>query len=307
LITLAKDKPLAVALWLVTTWVLIHLIFCYLFTGFYWIRSFMFPRDNRLLEREHSLFPQLREFVFRPYVNRYWSMSTRLRVISSHYRLVDQCVPLFAIAVGEGMDLLEIALSGQRLRINIDRPLWMRREGEIAVSLFYGIDRIYSAMILLAGTPDDMKMIVGNVQGDGRDRADLYRSLTKSLHGMRPRDFLMHMLKILAQEIGCQEILGVSDAAHRSSNVLSRAKKLAVYNEIWREHGGIEDESIGFFRLPARLSKRTDEEIPKRKRALYRHRYELLDELRGRIRREVLKSGRVSTRHTNEEQPKARA
>ena len=250
----------------------------------------MRPTNNPLLKEEHLQYPEIREFVVRPYVNRHWSMRDRLDAIENHYRLVHGYVPFLNLANEKSVEVTQFDFAEGKLRIVIDRPKWLRREGELGVSFFYGIDRIYTAMLLLAGTPDDLQLIVGNLQGDGRDRQAIYKEFTKAMQGMRPRDFLIHVVKILGQELGCKEILGISDDAHRSSHWLTRAKKVSTYDEIWHEHGGVKDEKSGFFRIPAHIVKRSGEEIPSNKRGLYRRRYQLLDDLQLTIRALVNKS-----------------
>ena len=85
-------------------------------------------------------------------------------------------------------------------------------------------------------------------------------------------------------ELGCKELLGISDDAHRSAYWLSKTHKLSTYDEIWLEHGGISEANSGFYHLPSRIVKRSYEEIPVNKRALYRRRYQFLDDLQLKIR-----------------------
>ena len=282
------EPHLIAVLWKFITTLVVNVLFCYFFSTLKIIYLFQRPHNNKLLEEEFSNFPNIREFIFRPYVNRYWNMSKRLSMIATHYLLVKTLAPFLELVKSEYVDLYHFDVEGEKLRIVIDRPKWMRREGEIGISLFFGIDRIYTAMFLLSGTENDLKLIVGNLQGDGRDRTDLYKRLTKAMYGMRPRDFLVHILKIFGHELGCKELLGISDDAHRSSYWLSKSNKLAAYDEIWLEHGGIKDGVSGFFHLPARIVHRPYEEIPANKRALYRRRYQYLDDLQSQIRKFIV-------------------
>lgn len=245
------------------------------------------PIDNPLLQREQREFPAVREFILRPYVNRHWGLRRRLHEIANHYILVQSCVPFFDIHNGEWRDLTEYEIAGKPLRIVMDRPDWMRGEGQLGISLFYGRDRIYTAMLHLSGAPGDLQLIIGNLQGDGRDRLALYKTLTKALHGMRPRDFLIHIVRILAGELQCRELLGIQDTAHRSAHVLSRAAKQATYDEIWLEQGGVRQPHSGFFSMAPGLRKRCNQEIPANKRAVYRRRYELLEQLQLRLRERI--------------------
>ena len=257
------------------------------------IVAFLRPNNNPLLKREHSQFREMREFIFRPYVNRYWTMSKRLETLENHYLLVNNYLPFLNLANGESVEIAQYDFGESILRIVMDRPKWLRREGELGLSFFYGIDRIYTAMFLISGTHGNLQLVVGNLQGDGRDRKAIYKEFTKAMHGMRPRDFLIHVVKILGDELGCKEILGISDDAHRSSHWLTRAKKLSTYDEIWLEHDGIKDDASGFFKIPARFTKRSAEEIPSKKRGLYRRRYQLLDELQLKLRPLVKKEASV--------------
>lgn len=276
-------EPIVVAVWQLITNLTTHTLFCYFFFITNQLAVFLKPNSNPLLEKEISHFREIREFVFRPYVNRYWRMAQRLSMIENHYLLAKEYAPFLDLAHNECLELASFDVGNEKLRIIIDRPKWMRREGEIGISFFFGIDRIYTAMFLLSGTPDNIRLIVGNLQGDGRGRADLYKKLTKAMHGMRPHDFLIHTIKMLAAALSCNEIWGISDDAHRSSHWLSRAMKISTYDKIWLEHGGCKDSDSGFFKIPARIDKRTDEETPTRKRALYRRRYQFLDELQSKI------------------------
>jgi uncharacterized protein VirK/YbjX len=251
------------------------------------IVRYLRPNDNPLLQREQREYPALREFILRPYVNCHWGLRRRLHEIAGHYALVQGCVPFFDLHNGEWRDLTQYEIAGEPLRIVMDRPAWMRGEGQLAISLFYARDRIYTAMLQLSGTPENLQLMVGNLQGDGRDRLALYKTLTKALHGMRPRDFLIHILKILAGELQCSELLGIKDAAHRSAHRLSRAKKLATYDEMWLEHGAVSKPDSGFFSLSPGLRKRSGHEIPAHKRAMYRRRYQLLDELQLILRERI--------------------
>ena len=53
---------------------------------------------------------------------------------------------------------------------------------------------------------------------------------------------------------------------------------LVEYNEVWLEHGGTELDN-GFFEISAIYRRKGISEIPTRKRATYRRRYQMLDKL----------------------------
>lgn len=259
----------------------------FLFVRLRRIASFLWPRDNPLLRREMVEFPVIKQFIFRPYVNSHWSSNKKMSAIEDHYSLVNSRVPFLNLSNGDSVDVADLELAGEKLRIVLDRPSWMRGEGELGISLFHGIDRIYTAMFSISDAEGKLQIVVGNLQGDGRDRSALYKEFTKVLFGMRPRDFLVHVIKLFGESLGCIEILGIADAGHRSSHWATKAKKVSTYDAIWSEHGGVKDEKLCFFRIPAHFSKRADADISTNKRAQYRRRYQLIDDLQARIKTRV--------------------
>jgi uncharacterized protein VirK/YbjX len=99
------------------------------------------------------------------------------------------------------------------------------------------------------------------------------------------------MLKIIVN-LGCSEILGVSDACHRSVNLFSSATKQAAYDNIWQESNGQLNSEV-FFVIPTELRQREAAEIPARKRALYRRRYELIHDAQQKINHSFANNERV--------------
>ena len=133
-----------------------------------------------------------------------------------------------------------------------------------------------------------------SVLGLGPENADVlvqaleeYRLLTKASHGIRPRDLMVEFARMLASIVGVTSILAVSDACrhHRSpyfAKDVGRPLPLN-YDEVWRERGASAAED-GFFALPIVRQVRAESDIPAKKRAMYRDRYELLGRLEKRMR-----------------------
>jgi uncharacterized protein VirK/YbjX len=233
--------------------------------------------DNSALLHELSRSRHIFKVFLVPYVNRKWSIGRKLEALEQHYvALNEEKGKLFNFDDNQYIDLVQLGHEYLNLRIVIDKPHWMRQEGEIAVSLYCGEHRIYTAMILIAGHRPHRRLIVGAIQGRGISGSkELYVKLTHALHGLRPRDFLISVLKMIAQNLECSEIHCISDECHRSSKPFSRARKQLSYNEIWEEHEGRKN-SEGFFVVPGRLCEREITDIPSKKRAQYRRRYDFI-------------------------------
>ncbi|HKT75079.1 MAG TPA: DUF535 family protein [Steroidobacteraceae bacterium] len=252
------------------------------------IDRFVKARGNSMLAREISQFPHLLEAIYRPYVNSRWRCPQRLRAIEMHYRILgNPGFGILDIAWNEYFDLLESQLEGHRVRIVIDRPPWLRLEGQLALSIFLDTDRIYSLAFSLGGSEEQPSFIVGGVQGSGAPEASArIKQLTKMLHGMRPRDYLLDIFKMLATELGVRSIYAVNNRYHRTAHRFSRGYKHADYDRIWEEHGG-SYRGGGFYALSSSSTRRGLAEISAKKRSAYRKRYAHLDTVAARVRSAV--------------------
>jgi uncharacterized protein VirK/YbjX len=54
------------------------------------------------------------------------------------------------------------------------------------------------------------------------------------------------------------------------------------YDEVWRDRGGVERDD-GFFELPVERQVREIEDVPSKKRQMYRQRYAMMDSIEQRL------------------------
>lgn len=258
-----------------------------------WLRC----TGNPILAAEMQSSPWVYRAIHRPYVNKNWSLVQRLEAIEQHYLALLDGGSLLNIAGTQYFDLLQLGPEYLDLRIVVDRPKWMRAEGEISISLFHQAHRIYSAMFLITGNSACRRLVIGAFQGwSGAEAKDVYVRLTHALHGLRPRDFLVNVLQIVATSLGCAELWGIADDCHRGTHAFVRSDKHVSYDEVWREHGG-KPNGQGFFVMPTALRMKDIAEVPSKKRAQYRRRYKLLDEVRSRIQRSFADGDRYVQEH----------
>ncbi|MFA7261266.1 MAG: DUF535 family protein, partial [Aeromonas bestiarum] len=173
--------------------------------------------------------------------------------------------------------------SGCRIILRHDGTF--RREAELALSI---VDpqgkRLYSCAFSLAGTPKRLAVVIGSVQGPEpciEQAQDKVRALTKEGHGLRPKSLVVMLVMQLAEAMEAEHISAVRMKAHiYQARRYSKKKKACLqadYDELWQEFGAI-DLDDNFVRLqPAQ--RKPLEEIASKKRAMYRRRYEWLDQL----------------------------
>jgi uncharacterized protein VirK/YbjX len=234
-----------------------------------------------LMVERHPLLPARSG---QPYLNALWSLDERMRVLKTHYGLLTQArvlaFPLDASVVLASLDDIE-----PELKLVLDKPKWFANEGEVALNLFSGGERLYSLLFTLGEVDGKRVAYVGALQGSSVvDAVDRYRNITRAAHGMRPRDLLFTAFRMLCLELGVERILAVSDRANviRSGYFQNVTMMFANLDDIWVEYGGVLGED-GFFEISPQLRLRELDEIPSRKRAMYRRRYDMLHSMQARV------------------------
>jgi uncharacterized protein VirK/YbjX len=223
-----------------------------------------------------------------PYISRSWNSQNKLSVLASHYEVVTKsCPQLLLLGRNDSLILSDLSTFAAGCSLVLDRPVWFMREGELVLNLFQGDLRIASIAFTLCRTDSELCIFIGAVQGIHKgvesDRSlSIYRDLTKDFEGLRPRSYLIEVIKYIAINIGVGKIYAVGDGYRHHRHPYfgaEKAKELAAnYDVIWLEHGATPSEREDFFEIPMVLSKKALESIPSKKRAMYRRRYELLDD-----------------------------
>ena len=247
------------------------------------IRKWYAISDNALLTLALKRFPLMSGAMYWPYINNTWPMDRRLATIDQHFRMLGGSAAVIAHASFEEIELARLDNEYPGLRLVLDKAAWFLREGEIVLNLFVNDQRFYSIAFTLSQNAGHPLIYVGALQGSNSVEAQaVYRDITHSLHGMRPRDLLMVSLKILCTELNLQRILAVSSENRQHNSPYfgdsHKEKVLVAYNEVWLEHGGKMLDN-GFFEIPLTLRRKEMDDIPSRKRATYRRRYQMLDKL----------------------------
>lgn len=251
------------------------------------LRPFLQPAPGSALGRALAVRPEMVGAVVWPYICVNWDAHRRLEGIRDHFQVVESVGQKMDFPIDQSIQLLDLADLQPGLRVVLDQPRWFMREGQLVLNLFDAQSRIYSVAFSLAEEEGALVAYVGAIQGGNTDgvMAD-YKDLTKTLHGMRPRDFLVELLRSLCRSLCVSRIYAVADASrqHRSS-YFGDAKSAIMslnYDEIWMERGGVKVND-DFFSLALEAPLKPLEEVASKKRAMYRRRYEMLDELDRRM------------------------
>lgn len=241
------------------------------------VRDFLAPAPGSALARLMAERPRTLGALLWPYQCAAWGPGERLRRIRAHAAEIDRIGPPFDFSIEEKLVLHEWPDTGG-LRLVLDQPRWFMREGGVSLNLFQGDFRAMTIPFSLHRAGDGvLEAVIGAVQGRDRDGIlDLYRDLTRAMHGLRPRDLLFECLRGLCRHLGVGRILAVADAErHHRHPYFGQAEFPLDYDEIWADRGGVRRDAH-FFELPLERVERAMEDIKPKKRSLYRRRYAFL-------------------------------
>lgn len=252
------------------------------------IQPFLHAPSGSQINKLMTQRPETIGAVVWPYICHTWDAKNRLSRIEEHYRVVDSLYPKIDFPVDGALKLIDLGYVCENLHVVLDQPIWFMREGQLVINLFLDNVRIFSLAFSLAHESGKMVAYVGAMQGRNIDGLlDTYRDITKAMHGMRPRDFLFELFRAFCRSVGVTKIFAVSDASrhHRGAYFGSKAKNGELtlnYDEIWLERGGVIENS-DFYVFSVAPQVKNLEEVPSKKRSMYRRRYEFLDATEARM------------------------
>ena len=248
-----------------------------------WFERCQKPDWRELVRRQ----PVLPLKPLRPYMSLRWNCQQRMRVIEHTYALLLDGSPVLrnAMAQHDGQTLARSQLhSDEWIEVHLGADLRFRKEGEVVLSLrntAQGSAMVALAMSFELNAREGWRAYVGCLQGMA-SRAQIQR-MTKALHGLRPSALLIFVAQVVARSLGMQSLRVVGNLiqVHRSKHVIYLPRWHALrfdYDRLLQELGGqLQDD--GWFKMDMIQQRRTHDEQPANKRALYARRYRLMDDI----------------------------
>lgn len=252
-----------------------------------------FYREIKQLGYEHifKLEPNVLGNLVWPYIHKDWNVSQRFSRIANHYALLKDMPKYLDLSDGLPKQIVSLNAFSPNASIVLDKPQWFVREGEIVLNIFHHDLRVMSVAFSLGHNNNEIALYVGGIQGiysgfSSEKSLETIKQLTKDFNGLRPRSFVIAMLRIIATHIGATKILAI-DQLHRHHwhpyfKLASKIINKTNYDEIWIDNGGVAGND-GFYQLKTSTAHKDLSEIDSKKRSMYRKRYEMLDQIEQQI------------------------
>ena len=268
-----------------------------------------FFESTELLQKIAAGYPYVYEQVTRAFFYHKSTFEQRARLIEENMNFLsekmnedfllqlygDKKIELWKMPLDETlgeMSLVLCAESGQR------------KEGLAAV-MFNLPNEVPLYQIIFWIAPDDLvnfenssgapSMWIGAMQGPNvEDAREIIKKVTKKCHAYRTKNLILYAAQAVARSLGLKKIFAVTNAGYYANNHVRSDRKLKTsFGDFWEECGGKILSDKRFFELPLTETRKTPEEIPTHKRAVYRRRFALLDELDESIEKNIQKFYRV--------------
>jgi hypothetical protein len=189
---------------------------------------------------------------------------------------------LHMLYLSQGLLIGEIYLAQSVYRIYLSSERQFDKEGELILTLN---DQTGLVIATLSFTVYNDTIYVGGLQGGSGVTGEHFRQITKESHGLRPLALMVNTIQLLAQVWGIKAIFGISSDHHVFTHSRHRHKQVQhikrSYDELWLELGGVLND--GWYQLSSELKLRCLTEVSSNKRAMYRRRYEMMENLRAQI------------------------
>ena len=246
------------------------------------------PVYNELLQNQ----PRLPCRIHRPYLSAALSSKERVEAILCHYHMLTTFLGAEKFRnhlSSNGLCLCEFTgKDGQPLTLQFVSTYRLDKEGEASIILRNGAGKMLAEITFVICLRDIKRsLIIGGLQGPNSENAqELVQQATKNLHGLFPKRVVLETLLQVAAQLRIKNILAVSNQLHvyRSVRYKDRIKHIhADYNSFWEMSGGHLNND-GFYSIPAEIIRKKLDDVPSKKRAEYRRRYELTDALNEQIR-----------------------
>ena len=145
-------------------------------------------------------------------------------------------------------------------------------------------------LVDLKNSTGDLAMWIGAMQGPNvEDSRELIKVITKKCHAYRTKNLILYAAQAVARSLGLKKIFAVTNYGYYANNHVRLDRKLKTsFGDFWEECGGHLTSDERFFELPLIEPRKTYEEIPVRKRAVYKRRFELLDNLDATVEEKIL-------------------
>lgn len=249
-------------------------------------------RERILAERAFPV-----EQVTRAFFYNQSTFQERMELVKNHFALVEKIFKTeyqydILTSYHHGIALWTARDEGEKWYCELAFSDGQRKEGMCSLDMHLGEHSLYQMIFWLGyDRQGEEALFIGAMQGPNMENArDVVKAVTKRSHAYRTKNLILYMTRAFARAAGIKHIYAVSNHGYYANNHVRADRKLKTdFGAFWQEAGGWQTEDDRWFELPLTEARKTMEEVPTRKRAVYRRRFAFLDEVDEEITQSVNK------------------
>jgi uncharacterized protein len=232
--------------------------------------------------------PQMFIKPFRVYISTKWPKQQKVKVLKDSYRFIIERKGLLKQILFENkkIPLAKFTLKDSApFTVSLYYDIRYRKEGELVIGLITEDveDPVVAMSFSFENADGEWWARIGCVQGHRKEETYASKNTQKQMHGMRPKALIVFAFQEMCKGLGIKKIYAVSDKiqSYRKKHFIHLPGRHNIgfnYDTLWEEVGGTFEKN-GWVELPMDTPRKTSEEIPSRKRAMYKRRYQFLDDL----------------------------
>ncbi len=244
-----------------------------------------FYQQNELRRKLAEIYPFVYEQPQRAFFYNKSTFTERASLIQEHFQFLEQVLKpdaLLDIYRENDYIIWENEHEGESLRLVIYYEPGQRKEGLISVILRLGKTPLYQMIFWIQkNIKGEWSAYIGAMQGPNMDDAkEIIKKITKQCHAYRTKNLILHATQEVVRNLGIQHLYAVTNYGYYANNHVRIDRKLKTdFSKFWEESGGASCDDKRFYELPLVEVRKTMEKVPTRKRAVYRRRFALLDEI----------------------------
>lgn len=240
--------------------------------------------------------------IHRPYLSTRLSISERASAVLSHYYLIEQLRNPSLRALLQTTVPVELAnwtgKNAEKLSIELNSAEF-EREGELMICFYFANELITRLSFSFICHDKQFVMFIGGLQGPGAHcNNEIVRNGTKACFGIFPKRLTLDVASFLAKACGIDTIWATGDDSHVFRQLRYRRSKKdkihASYTEFWLSLGAHRN-ARGLYQFPTELPRKELADIVSKKRAEYRRRYELIDNIRAQVATRIMNEAESTT------------
>lgn len=266
-------------------------------------RWLQFIEDNQVLGELAQSFPRLIHKIYRPYLSNRLDCADRVDALISHYGLMFRAGfrDLIRRAAICPVTICEFfGKSGAGFRLELTAINVGHREGEFSLRLISDGESVYTVTFILLEQEGEHYIKIGCLQGTSASNGSAaIKRVTRDLHGCRPKNLLVSIVRDIGDYFGCRATLLISNQDRICINRWRRRRILSNYDQTWLEMGAVSREDGDFELSCTEILKTSFDSIPSKKRSEAKKRSALLNSIFDavRIRLDQEKSAPDFVRH----------